>query len=205
MEENNPGGVRPASKIKKITCVRMYNLINGHWEERIAELEAGLSSTSYDTEEIYLKRQIEWMRETRAAVVVSEEQGEVDKFRKSGLDITPHRRLIKEGIDLSESMRSKSQFHNMQRISLDDAFKTDEHPFRIAIVCAMWLTGFDVPSLSTLYLDKPLKAHTLMQAIARANRVNEGKNNGLIVDYCGILKHLRRALATFAGPRPDRW
>jgi type I site-specific restriction-modification system R (restriction) subunit len=50
----------------------------------------------------------------------------------------------------------------------------------------MWLTGFDVPSLSTIYLDKPLKAHTLMQAIARANRVNEGKNNGLIVDYCGI-------------------
>jgi len=67
----------------------------------------------------------------------------------------------------------------------------------------MWLTGFDVPSLSTLYLDKPLKAHTLMQAIARANRVNEGKNNGLIVDYCGILKHLRKALATFAGAQPD--
>ncbi len=87
----------------------------------------------------------------------------------------------------------------MQRIDLDDAFKDEEHPFRIAIVCAMWLTGFDVPSLATLYLDKPLKAHTLMQAIARANRVNEGKNNGLIVDYCGILKNLRKALATFAG------
>ena len=87
----------------------------------------------------------------------------------------------------------------MQRMALDDAFKAEEHPFRIAIVCAMWLTGFDVPSLSTLYLDKPLKAHTLMQAIARANRVNEGKNNGLIVDYCGILKNLRKALATFAG------
>lgn len=56
-----------------------------------------------------------------------------------------------------------------------------------------------MPSLSTRYLDKPLKAHTLMQAIARANRVAEGKNNGLIVDYCGILKHLRKALATFAG------
>jgi len=65
----------------------------------------------------------------------------------------------------------------------------------------MWLTGFDVPSLATLYLDKPLKAHTLMQAIARANRVNEGKSNGLIVDYCGILKNLRRALATFAGQK----
>jgi len=86
-------------------------------------------------------------------------------------------------------------------MTIDEAFKEEEHPLRIAIVCAMWLTGFDVPSLSTLYLDKSLKAHTLMQAIARANRVNEGKNNGLIVDYCGILKHLRKALATFAGTR----
>ena len=68
----------------------------------------------------------------------------------------------------------------------------------------MWLTGFDVPGLATLYLDKPLRAHTLMQAIARANRVNEGKNNGLIVDYCGILRHLRSALATFAGGPPGR-
>ena len=96
-------------------------------------------------------------------------------------------------------MRARPKFRNMQRMELDEAFKEEEHPFRIAIVCAMWLTGFDVPSLSTIYLDKPLKAHTLMQAIARANRVNEGKNNGLIVDYCGILTHLRRALATFAG------
>lgn len=100
-------------------------------------------------------------------------------------------------------MRDKAQFRNMQRMSLDDAFKTEEHPFRIAIVCAMWLTGFDVPSLSILYLDKPLKAHTLMQAIARANRVSEGKNNGFIVDYCGILKNLRKALATFAGRVDD--
>ena len=67
----------------------------------------------------------------------------------------------------------------------------------------MWLTGFDVPSLSTLYLDKPLQAHTLMQAIARANRVKEGKNNGLIVDYCGILKNLRKALSTFAGHKGE--
>ena len=101
-------------------------------------------------------------------------------------------------------MREQPQFRNMQRMALDDAFKEGEHPFRIAIVCAMWLTGFDVPSLSTLYLDKPLKAHTLMQAIARANRVNEGKNNGLIVDYCDILKNLRKALATFAGTGEGR-
>jgi type I restriction-modification system DNA methylase subunit len=135
----------------------------------------------------------------RMAVVISEEQGEVDKFRKWKLDITPHRKLIKDGIDIPKSLLDKPKFKNMQRMELDDAFKEEEHLFRIAIVCAMWMTGFDVPSLSTLYLDKPLKAHTLMQAIARANRVHEGKNNGLIVDYCGILKNLRKALATFAG------
>jgi type I restriction enzyme R subunit len=185
--------------IDKITCVRMYDLIVKYWDERITELEVALSSATDEQDEQYRRRQIEWMRQTRTAVVVSEEQGEIEKFRKWNLDITPHRRLIKEGIDLPEVMRKQPQFQNMQRLSLDDAFKEEEHPFRIAIVCAMWLTGFDVPSLSTLYLDKPLKAHTLMQAIARANRVNEGKNNGMIVDYCGILKNLRKALATFAG------
>jgi len=185
--------------IDKITCVRMSDLIVKYWNERIAELEAALPSATDEQDEQYRRRQIEWMRQTCTAVVVSEEQGEVEKFRKWDLDITPHRRLIKEGMDLPESMRRLPQFRNMQRLALEDAFKEEQHPFRIAIVCAMWLTGFDVPSLSTLYLDKPLKAHTLMQAIARANRVNEGKNNGMIVDYCGILKNLRKALATFAG------
>ena len=129
------------------------------------------------------------MKETKIAVVVSEEQGEVGKFRNWDLDITPHRRLIKEGFETPDG----------EGIDVESAFKRSGHPFRVAIVCAMWLTGFDVKSLATLYLDKPLKAHTLMQAIARANRVHEGKNNGLIVDYCGILKNLRSALATFAG------
>jgi len=185
--------------IDKITCVRMYNRITSCWDQRIRVLEAALPKTTDEQNEQYQKRQIAWMRQTRMAVVVSEEQGEVEKFRKWELDIKPHRRLIKEGIDLPETMQRHPKFHNMQRMALEDAFKEAEHPFRIAIVCAMWLTGFDVPSLSTLYLDKPLKAHTLMQAIARANRVNEGKNNGMIVDYCGILKNLRKALATFAG------
>jgi type I restriction enzyme R subunit len=174
--------------IDKVTCVRMYNLIDKKWQKRIQDLEKVLSSIADEQDYVHRKRQIEWMRATRMAVVVSEEQGEVDKFRKWKLDITPHRKLLKDGFELADG----------RRIDLDEAFKKQEHPFRIAIVCAMWLTGFDVPSLSTLYLDKPLKAHTLMQAIARANRVNEGKNNGLIVDYCGILKNLRKALATFA-------
>ena len=189
--------------IDKVTCVRMHRLIGFYWDERIHELEKELASIADEQEELFRRRQLDWMRETRMAVVVSEEQGEVDKFRKWDLDIIPHRKLIKEGIDLPESMRSKPEYRNMRTMALDDAFKVEEHPLRIAIVCAMWLTGFDVPSLSTLYLDKPLKAHTLMQAIARANRVNEGKNNGLIVDYCGILKHLRKALATFAGTQPE--
>lgn len=185
--------------IDKVTCVRMHGLIEKYWKERISEIEKDLQSVKDEQEEIYLRRQIEWMRETRAAVVVSEEQGEVEKFKRWDLDIEPHRKLIKYGMDLPEALHKKPGFHNKQQMALDDAFKEAEHPFRIAIVCAMWLTGFDVPSLATLYLDKPLKAHTLMQAIARANRVHEGKNNGLVVDYCGVLKNLRKALATFAG------
>jgi type I restriction enzyme R subunit len=129
------------------------------------------------------------MKDTQMAVVVSEEQGEIEKFKKWNIDIVPHRTLMKSGF---VTLGGKT-------LEIDLAFKKEDHPFRVVFVCAMWLTGFDVPSLTTLYLDKPLKAHTLMQAIARANRINEGKNNGLIVDYCGILKNLREALATFAG------
>ena len=175
--------------IDKITAVRMHGLIRKYWKERIAQLEKDLASISDEQGIAERKCQIAWMRETLMAVVISEEQGEVEKFRQWNVDIVPHRKLLKEGFVNKDG----------KRINVEDAFKSEEHPFRVAIVCAMWLTGFDVPSLGTLYLDKPLKAHTLMQAIARANRVNEGKNNGLIVDYCGILKNLRLALATFAG------
>jgi len=175
--------------IDKITTVRMHGLIRKYWQERITSLGKELANCADEQEVAQRQRQIDWMRETEIAVVISEEQGEVAKFRHWGLDIEPHRKLLKEGLLDTDG----------KRIEVEDAFKKENHPFRVAIVCAMWLTGFDVPSLGTLYLDKPLKAHTLMQAIARANRVNEGKNNGLIVDYCGILKSLRQALATFAG------
>lgn len=189
--------------IDKLTCVKMYNLIEKYWQARIAELEADLTKATDEQDEVFRWRQISWLKETQMAVVVSEEQGEVDKFKKWGLDIIPHRRLLKEGFAIPEDMRKKPEFVSIQRLDPDSAFKEEEHPFRIAIVCAMWMTGFDVPCLGTLYLDKPLKAHTLMQAIARANRFNEGKENGLIVDYCGILRNLRQALATFAGRLDD--
>ena len=175
--------------IDKVTCVRMQEIIFDKWKAKISELENDLVKLSDEQAIMEEKRKLYWMRESIMAVVVSEEQGEVDKFRKWGLDITPHRRLIKEGFETADG----------KRLDVESAFKNEEHPFRVAIVCAMWLTGFDVPTMSTLYLDKPLKAHTLMQAVARANRVSEGKNNGLIIDYCGILKNLRKALATFAG------
>ena len=175
--------------IDKITAVKMHSLLENYWADRIIELEAELPQAIDDDERLSLEQQLIWMKETKIAVVVSEEQGEVAKFKNWGLDIKPHRRLIKDGFETSDG----------ERTDVESAFKMDGHQFRVAIVCAMWLTGFDVKSLATLYLDKPLKAHTLMQAIARANRVHEGKNNGLIVDYCGIFKNLRGALATFAG------
>ena len=112
------------------------------------------------------------------AVVVSQEQNEIQTFQKWGLDIKYHR-------------------EKMEKRELDKEFKDPENPLRVVFVCAMWLTGFDVKCLSCLYLDKPLKAHTLMQTIARANRVAEGKSNGLIVDYIGIVKALRKALADY--------
>lgn len=180
--------------IDKITAVRMYDMAKKLWAEKIDsllhELERLTGADLVDPDEIeYRQRQLVWMKETQMAVVISEEQNEVARFRNWNIDIVPHRQLLKKGFVQSDG----------KSLDVESAFKKDEHPFRVAFVCAMWLTGFDVPSLATLYLDKPLKAHTLMQAIARANRVKEGKNNGLIVDYIGILKNLRQALATYAG------
>ena len=176
--------------IDKPTCVRMHGLIETYWTELIHALTLERNRLSDPQDLARRERQLKWMAQTQFAVVVSEEQGEVERFRNLGLDIIPHRRRMKDGWSVPGAPRP---------LTMEDAFKKPDHPFRVAIVCAMWLTGFDVPSLGTLYLDKPLRAHTLMQAIARANRVAEGKTNGLIVDYCGILKNLRRALATFAG------
>ena len=174
--------------IDKVTTARMLNYIQPLWTKKIEETEAAITKATDEQEEIQIRKKLEWLQTTQMAIVISEEQNEVKKFATWDIDIKPHREIIKNGFEAEGG----------KRVAVDAAFKDDEHPFRVAFVCAMWLTGFDVPSLATLYLDKPLKAHTLMQAIARANRVHEGKNNGLVVDYCGILKNLRKALATFA-------
>ena len=135
-----------------------------------------------------LESQAHWLEETIIEIIISEAQNEVADFKKWGFDIIPHRALHEAGL------RGRRWQARRRR----DRVQDPQHPFRVAIVCAMWLTGFDVECLSTLYIDKPMKAHTLMQAIARANRVYPGKDFGLIVDYNGMLKSLREALAQYA-------
>jgi type I restriction enzyme R subunit len=163
--------------LNKVTCVRMYNYVQEYWKEEIKKLKEKIkTATQQEAQE--LERRLKWMQETEMAVVISQEQNEIQTFKKWDLDIKYHR--VK-----------------MEKRELDKEFKDSKNPLRVVFVCAMWLTGFDVKCLSCLYLDKPLKAHTLMQTIARANRVSEGKSNGLIIDYIGIVKALRKALADY--------
>jgi len=162
----------------KVTCVRMYNYVQEYWQREIKAIEEQIEVCTSQQEVQELIRKLEWMQETEMAVVVSQEQNEIQTFQKWGLDITPHR-------------------EKMEKRELDKEFKDSDSKLRIVFVCAMWLTGFDVKTLSCLYIDKPMKAHTLMQTIARANRVAEGKTNGLIINYIGIVKALRQALADY--------
>lgn len=163
--------------LNKVTCVRMYDYVQEYWKEEIKQLKKQIkAATQQEAQE--LERKLKWMEETDMAVVISQEQNEIQTFKAWGLDIETHRR-------------------KMVKRDLDKEFKDSDNPLRIVFVCAMWLTGFDVKCLSCLYLDKPLKAHTLMQTIARANRVNEDKSNGLIIDYIGIVEALKKALAEY--------
>jgi len=163
--------------IDKATAVRMYDKVQKYWKQYLADLEDKLAVSSVEEGDA-LRDKIRYMKETDMAVVVSQSQNEIEEMRKKGLDIKPHRkRIVKE--------------------DLDEKFKDPNNPLRVAFVCAMWMTGFDVPCCSTIYLDKPMKNHTLMQTIARANRVFGDKVNGLIVDYFGVFRDLQRALAIY--------
>jgi len=170
--------------IDKATAIRMYDKVRKHWEQYLDRLRDELAATP-DAFSAAIEAKIHYMEETDMAVVISPSQNEVEEMRKKGLDIIPHRRRI-----VNEDMDSK--------------FKDPDNPFRIVFVCAMWMAGFDAPSCSTIYLDKPMRNHTLMQAIARANRVFRDKVNGLIVDYVGIFRDMQKALAIYgSGSRGD--
>jgi len=168
--------------IDKVTTVRMYDKVKKVWQRALQGLRTERDRLAAGEEREALDAKIRYIAGTDMAVVISQEQGEVQTFRERGIDILPHRiRMVNE--------------------DLDEKFKDPADPFRLVFVCAMWRTGFDVPCCSTIYLDRPMRNHTLMQTIARANRVFGEKVNGLIVDYVGIFRDLQRALAIYgAGP-----
>ncbi len=167
--------------IDKATAVRMYNKVSAQWVALLAEEEKRVAGAPPDIREALAQRAA-WMRDVEFAVVVSQGQNEIAELKAKGLDILPHRK-------------------RMQEEDLEARFKNPNDPLRLVFVCAMWITGFDVPTCSTIYLDKPMKNHTLMQTIARANRRAPGKTAGVIVDYVGVFQNLQKALAIYAATR----
>ena len=173
--------------IDKATALKMYGKVQKHWmaeKERVqgetAKLDALIRPRTDEelTTLAELKARLEVLASTDMAVIVSSEQNEIAKMAGKGIDIVPHRKRMNDE-------------------ALDEKFKDPADPLSIAFVCAMWLTGFDAPSCSTIYLDKPMRNHSLMQTIARANRVYPGKHSGLIVDYANVFASLEKALAIY--------
>jgi type I restriction enzyme R subunit len=167
--------------IDKATAVRMYDKVKMQWAALLKEEESRFAAASVEIRDALAER-LTWMREVDMAVVVSQGQNEIADLKAKELDILPHRK-------------------RMQEEDLETKFKSPNDPLRLVFVCAMWITGFDVPTCSTMYLDKPMKNHTLMQTIARANRRAPGKAAGVIVDYVGVFQNLQKALAIYAATR----
>ena len=175
--------------IDKFTAVKMYDKVQRLWKEEIKTLRGTIRQSTDELEKRRLKRMVDFMRRVEMAVVVSAENGEEEKFKAQGLEIGLHRQRMDQ-IDANGH-------------DIEHNFKDAEHPLQLVFVCAMWLTGFDAPTVSTLYLDKPQKDHTLMQTIARANRVSSHKINGVekkngeIIDYYGVLGRLKKAIKDY--------
>ncbi len=186
--------------IDKATALKMHDKVRKHWhaelvrvKKELAELVAypvgravsarrgglGTDRPTNDPEKIQaLRQRLEVLQSTDMALIVSPGQNEIEQMKKLGLDIVPHRKRMNDQ-------------------PLDEKFKDPKDPLRLVFLCAMWLTGFDAPSCSTVYLDKPMRNHTLMQTIARANRVFPGKHSGVIVDYANVFTSLEKALAIY--------
>jgi type I restriction enzyme, R subunit len=180
--------------IDKATALRMHDKVKLHWADDLARTQKELGELAYvlveggmtseqarrDVRMAELKQRLNVLTTTDMAVIVSPGQNEIQQMQKLGLDIEPHRKHMNES-----------------NPGLDEKFKDTDDPLRLAFVCAMWLTGFDAPSCSTVYLDKPMRNHTLMQTIARVNRVFPGKHSGLVVDYANVFASLEKALAIY--------
>ena len=168
--------------IDKLTAVKMYDKVQKYWNQYIGELKEQRKATTEGEAAKALEKLISDFESVDMAVVISPEQNEIKKFKKNNLDIRPHRKRMNEE-------------------DLEKVFKDSKSKLKIVFVCSKWREGFDVPSLSTIYLDRPMKNHSLMQTIARANRVYGEKTGGFIVDYVGIFKNLEDALKIYATPR----
>lgn len=179
--------------IDKATALRIHDKVRKHWAAEISGVRQALGELAHqprgegspeqawrDLRVVELKARLAVLSNTDMAVIVSPGQNEIQHMQKLGLDIEPHRKRMNES-----------------QPGLDEKFKDTEDPLRLVFVCAMWLTGFDAPSCSTVYLDKPMRNHTLMQTIARANRVFPGKHSGVIVDYANVFASLEQALAIY--------
>lgn len=170
--------------VDKYTAVKMYDLVQHYWAEEKQSITKERNKAADKAERDKLTKILNYMNKVEMAVIISEEADEVEKFKKYNLDISTH--------------RAKMNTITPEGEDIEDRFKNPDDNLQLVFVCAMWLTGFDVPNLSTLYLDKPMKGHTLMQAIARANRVYPDKPCGIIVDYVNVFKYMKKALTDYA-------
>jgi len=179
----------------------MHDKVKAHWAAETARVQEEVGELAYlssggemtpeqarrDLRMAELKQRLEVLTSTDMAVIVSPGQNEIQQIRARGLDIEPHRKRM-----------------NDSQPGLDEKFKDTDDPLRLVFVCAMWLTGFDAPSCSTVYLDKPMRNHSLMQTIARANRVFPGKHSGVIVDYANVFASLEKALAIYGAGKDGK-
>lgn len=172
--------------VDKYTAVTMYNKVQHYWADEKRAIIAERNAAQTEEKRDELTAILDYMNSVEMAVIISEEADEVKKFSDKGLDITVH--------------REKMNAITADGKDIEDRFKDPADKLQLVFVCAMWLTGFDVKNLSTLYLDKPMKSHTLMQAIARANRVYPNKPCGIIVDYVNVFKYMKKALSDYAVP-----
>lgn len=169
--------------VDKFTTVKMYDKVQKYWDLEKKQLIKDRNNAKTEEERKEIKERLEYMNNVEMAVIISKEEDEERKFEAQGLNIRPHRKKMEQIVD---------------GYDIEDRFKDVNGKLQLVFVCSMWLTGFDVPNLSTLYLDKPMKSHTLMQAIARANRVYPGKTSGIIIDYVNVFKFMKKALTDYA-------
>ena len=176
--------------IDKYTTVKMYNFVKSYWEDEKQKLNKKASEAITSKEREEYREILKFMRKTEMYVVISKDGKDEERFQKRGLDIKPHH----------EAMSKK---YGNEKLTLKDRFQEDDDSFRLVFLCSKWLTGFDSSTISTLYLDKPMQNHTLMQTIARANRVAPNKECGIIVDYFGVFENLEKAVEKYGKKHND--